>query len=595
MIPLGAPSTSLEVITFRQDLVARFLHNEDLRESIIVLLGRSHDSQRLVQKFALGRGDPDDLLDLAKTIKATEDIVSLLRHDETAAGKDNDCLATMIDRISLEKPLTLAKRIRESVDEEGLVQQHQIEDSEAGEMIALAQEVESSEGHDEESSLLPKKATAAKKNTPASIRDYYGEDNQAWIMRPEASPTLARLRAGLAGLLEEKSNLTASLRERLKASSLTLRWTPGLGHICHIKGKDTQLLSGAEIKTLSARRTTRSFHLPEWTALGQKLDQARLQLRAEEQRVFQALREDVVHNLIKLRRNAAVLDELDITTSFACLAQEQGLTRPVLDARSPSHKIVGGRHPTVEGGLTEQGRAFTADDCFVGAPGHGRAWLITGPNMAGKSTFLRQNALITILAQAGSYVPADHAELGIVDAIFTRVGSADNLYRDQSTFMVEMMETAHILRSATPRSFVIMDEIGRGTTPEDGAAVAFASLHHLVHVNRCRTLFATHFHSLADLAEAEGMVSASDGGPGAVEMYCTDVQEDGDGGFFYVHRLRKGINRQSHALKVARLAGLPDRAIENSRRVLDGAISTKGRATHYTAAYPGAKAGEVVG
>ncbi|KAJ9142050.1 MutS protein-like protein 1 [Pleurostoma richardsiae] len=563
---LSAPSTSLEVIGFRQDLVSRFIQDEALRDGIILLLRRSHDSQRLVQKFALGRGDPDDLLGLAATIKASEDIVAMLKDACTSgdvAKSADSCLEVMVDRINLESPLNLARRITEAVDEEGVVQRHQIEDGEAGDMIALAQEVVNSEGSAEDSSVLPK---TAKKKRPVSLRDYYGEDNEVWIMRPQASPRLQRLHEELASLMEEKVDLGERLKEKLGASSLTLRWTPGLGHICHIKGKDAR--NATDIRAVSSSRTTRSFHLPEWTQLGQRLDQARFQIRQEEQRVFQDLRQQVVLNIVKLRRNAAVLDELDITTSLARLALEQGLTRPVLN-RSAAHTIVGGRHPTVEGGLREAGRTFTRNDCFVGSPGHGRAWLITGPNMAGKSTFLRQNALITVLAQVGCYVPADYAELGVVDAIFSRVGSADNLYRDQSTFMVEMLETAQILRDATPRSFVIMDEIGRGTTPEDGAAVAFAALHHLVHVNRSRTLFATHFHAVADLVAAQGM-----SGGGAVETYCTDVEEDDRGGFSYVHRLRKGVNRQSHALKVARLAGLPEPAISIARQVLTGALQS---------------------
>jgi DNA mismatch repair ATPase MutS len=550
----------LEVINFRQNIVATFINDETLRDSVTLLLGRTHDSQRLVQKFALGRGDPDDLLDLAKTIRATEDVATLLNGADPAVVED-ECLQVLAKRISLTKPLTLAQRIKDSVDEEGLVQQHEIEESEAGEMIALAQEIVSNEGTEDDGPLLPKKVA---KRKPTSLKDHYGEDNQPWIMRPEASENLTRLHASLNSLIQEKAALADNLRDRLKAPSLTLRWTPGLGHICHIKGKDTRRLSTADIRTLSSRRTTRSFHLPEWTSLGQRLDQARLQIRAEEQRVFARLREDVVHNLVRLRRNAAVLSELDVTASFAALAIEQSLVRPRLD-RGTAHRVLGGRHPTVEGGLAERGRTFTRNDCLVGAPGQGRAWLVTGPNMAGKSTFLRQAALITVLAQAGAYVPAEHAEMGIVDAIYSRVGSADNLYRDQSTFMVEMLETAHILRRATPRSFVIMDEIGRGTTPEDGAAVAYAALHHLVRVNRCRTLFATHFHALAGLAAEQGM---TDGEDRAVEMYCTDVEEDGTGGFVYVHKLRKGVNRQSHALKVARLAGLPEKAIEVAQRVL---------------------------
>ena len=326
---------------------------------------------------------------------------------------------------------------------------------------------------------------------------------------------------------------------------MTLRWAPGMGHICHIRGaKDVRSSLQTPVATRDAKMTksTRSFYNPEWNTLGGKIDQVRLQIRAEEQRVFQELREQVITNLVKLRRNAAVLDELDIACSFAILAQEQGLVRPTVNIGF-DHKIFGGKHPTVKQGLEEQGKAFVSNSCFVGEKE--RIWLITGPNMAGKSTFLRQNALISILAQVGSFVPADHAEIGLVDKIFSRVGSADDLFRDQSTFMVEMAETADILHQATPRSLVIMDEIGRGTTPEDGLAIAFACLHHLYHINRSRTLFATHFHALADMSKEFSHLGC----------YCTSVMEEAGGSFSFVHRLRRGVNRQSHALKVAQLAG----------------------------------------
>ena len=195
--------------------------------------------------------------------------------------------------------------------------------------------------------------------------------------------------------------------------------------------------------------------------------------------------------------------------------------------------------------------------------------------MAGKSTFLRQNALISILAQTGSFVPAEHAEIGLVDKIFSRIGSADNLYNSQSTFMVEMLETAHILRSATQRSFVIMDEIGRGTTPRDGLAVAYATLDHLVRTNRSRTLFATHFHELAGMAQQRsGDGGDNAGGEGGkdnnmVACYCTDIKEDPDGrSWSYVYRLRRGVNKESHALKVAKLAGVPAEVLAVAQRVL---------------------------
>lgn len=579
---LSAPSTSLDVIRFRQDLVACFIADETLRENITTLLRKSHDSQRLVQKFAFGRGDADELLDLASTIGATEDIVTWLLGaiptGDVEQAATQACLQTMTKRIDLKSPTKLARRIREAIDEEGLVQQHQINDSEAESILSLAQETVNTEGSAEDiSSSSSLSIKSSRRRKPVSLHSHYGEDNEVWIMKPQASPHLTQLHAELNTLLAERETLVSTLRTRLDAPSLTLKWTPGLGHIAHIKGRrDLKSASIGELSMTSGRLTqsSRSFHLPEWTELGRRLDQARFQIRAEEGRLFTELRKQTVKNIVKLRRNAAVLDELDITTSLARLAIEKNLVRPLLN-NGMAHVIIGGRHPTVEGGLREAGRSFTNNDCFVGAStggstttAQGRVWLITGPNMAGKSTFLRQNALITILAQIGCYVPASYAEIGIVDAMFSRVGSADNLYHDQSTFMVEMLETATILQQATPRSFVIMDEIGRGTTPEDGCAVAFACLHHLVHVNQCRTLFATHFHGVADLVAEQAMRVGDGGEQGVVEMYCTDVVEDETGGFSYVHRLRKGVNRQSHALKVARLAGLPEAALRTARETL---------------------------
>lgn len=568
---LSAPSTCLEIITKRQELVEFFIKHPDTRDQIVQLLRRSHDSQRLVQKFAFGRGEPDDLIGLANTIRATEEIVQLLSSSSHSASNDHNTFADLVSRISLDEPLKLANRIWYSIDEDGISAQHQLEDSEAGQLLSLASDIVSNEGTSEEvATIMPKSAAAKIKKTgngrPSSIRDHYDADNLTFTMKPGASPALSALHAELDGFLHERSTLTDALSARFATPSLTLRWAPNLGHIVHVRGKDTKQIPSS-LPSLTSSRSTRTFSLPEWTALGQALHRTRFDVSAEETRIFASLREHVVRNLVKLRRNASVLDELDVNTSFARLAVENGLVRPVLSSSSTSHKIVAGRHPTVELGLRVAGRSFAPNDCLVGAPSHGRLWLITGPNMAGKSTYLRQNALITILAQTGCFVPAVHAEVGIVDAIFSRVGSADNLYNDQSTFMVEMLETAQILRAATPRSFVIMDEIGRGTTPGDGTAVAFAAMWHLATVNKCRALFATHFHELADLA-TERSLHVKQGGE--VECYCTDVAEDGRGGFVYVHKLRKGINRQSHALKVARLAGLPEAAIAVAKDIIGG-------------------------
>lgn len=189
---------------------------------------------------------------------------------------------------------------------------------------------------------------------------------------------------------------------------------------------------------------------------------------------------------------------------------------------SADYNVVNGRHPTVELGLLTAGRNFIPNT--VNMDSSHRLHLITGPNMSGKSSLLRQTALISILAQVGAFVPADYAELGLVDKVFSRVGAKDDLFRDRSTFMVEMLESAEILRRATPRSLVIMDEVGRGTTIKDGMAIAFATVHHLHGVSQCRALFATHFHELADMLGFDELDKLSSTYPG-VGFYCTDVDE----------------------------------------------------------------------
>lgn len=546
----------MQVINERLDLVSIFIEDTELRENVAQLLKRSYDAQRLVQKFTLGRGDPDDLICLSRAIEASKEVRRVLttKENDGADAAAKHSLRIMIDRLHLDGPSKLADDILAAIDEEGLLQKQRMEDDTAAQAAVLAQEVTMTEGMPEDVETLPKKVKTKKDATPA-----VDEQVDTWIMRRNASRLLHAMHEGLEKLHEEKSDLTIWLRDSAGSSNLTLKWTPGLGHICHVKGPKITQESLEELgvtRVVSSTKSTRSFYIPAWTELGGKMDQAKVQIRQEEQIIFERLRRGVILNLVKIRRNAGVMDELDVACSFASLAEEQKLVRPILNAGT-SHRIVGGRHPTVKLGLEEQGRSFVSNDCFLGDDDAERIWLITGPNMAGKSTFLRQNALITILAQVGSFVPAAFAELGIVDQIFSRIGAADDLFRDQSTFMVEMLETTAILTQATPRSFVIMDEVGRGTTPEDGTAVSFACLHHLHYRSRCRTLFATHFHALADMTS----------GFEALGRYCTDVKETASGSFSFVHRLRKGVNRESHALKVAQLAGLPKEAIEMARMV----------------------------
>ncbi|KAJ5510926.1 DNA mismatch repair protein MutS-like N-terminal [Penicillium expansum] len=557
----ASPSTSLQVINERLGLVSVFIEHVELRDSVIELLKRSHDSQRLVQKFAFGKGDPDDLICLSRAIEASKNVRQvLLDHNRLAVSSStsdlNHSLTIMISRLFLDGPIALADQILAAIDEEGLLQKQRIEDSTAAEAANLAQKVTMDEATSSELEALPKKVRA-KRGERTVMADTDSGPLDTWIMRRDASKNLNALHADLERLGDEKTSLTQRLRDSVDSSALSLKWTPGLGHICHVKGAKISQKSLEDLgvtRNVSSTKSTRSFYLPAWTELGLKMDHVKIRIRQEEQTIFERLRREVILNLVKIRRNAAVMDELDVACSFATLAQEQQMVRPILNDGT-CHKIVGGRHPTVKLGLEEQGRSFVSNDCFLGDSE--RIWLITGPNMAGKSTFLRQNALITILAQVGSFVPAAYAEIGIVDQIFSRIGAADDLFRDQSTFMVEMLETATILKQATPKSFVIMDEVGRGTTPEDGTAVSFACLHHLHNHNQSRVLFATHFHALADMTEDFDKLA----------RYCTDVKDMASGSFSFVHRLRKGVNRQSHALKVAQLAGLPEETLELAMRV----------------------------
>ena len=573
------------MINDRLDLIDELIHHEGLRDEIRSLLKRTFDSQRLVQKFSFGRGDADDLLSLARTIYVTRRLGSIL---EESNLNGSPSITRLLARFNREGPDRLADRISQAIDEDGLMIRQRTEEVDAAEVAGHAKSVIADEAERDDLQPLAKRLNSKRFSKTTEAEEKVALED-VWIMRRHASPTLSDLHDALQRLVDEKTTLRVTLRSRLNASTLTLKMTPGLGHICHVKGKDTKtdlsILGNA--RAVSSSKSTKSFYLPEWTILGSRIDEAKLRIRAEEQAIFQSLREDVITNLAALRRNAAALDELDVGTSFAILANEHELVRPQLD-HSNVYDVRGGRHISVESGLDNAGRSFTPNDCTLGSiqsqdssksssddsqNEDERIWLITGPNMAGKSTFLRQTALISILAQTGSFVPASSAQIGLVDAVYSRVGSADNLAHDQSTFMVEMLETASILKRATSRSLIVMDEVGRGTTPEDGLAVGYAVLRFLCDLPGVRVLFATHFHRLAEMFGGENGTSFQE----TVGCYCTRVVEDNSGGFRFDHRMRRGVNRDSHALKVARLAGLPESAIGTAKQVLkDLKVSTEG-------------------
>ena len=273
---------------------------------------------------------------------------------------------------------------------------------------------------------------------------------------------------------------------------------------------------------------------------------------------FEALRQAVLDQAGPVGAAARGLADLDLTAGLADLAVMDNWVEPVVDD-SRAFEVTGGRHPVVERALRRQGGgAFVANDCGLSTGNTPAIWLLTGPNMAGKSTFLRQNALIALLAQMGSFVPANAARIGLVSQLFSRVGAADDLARGRSTFMVEMVETAAILNQADDRALVILDEIGRGTATYDGLSIAWATLEHLHDANRCRALFATHYHEMTALA----------GKLRGVENATVTVKE-WDGDVIFLHEVRKGAADRSYGVQVARLAGLPQVVIDRAKVVLE--------------------------
>jgi DNA mismatch repair protein MutS len=277
-----------------------------------------------------------------------------------------------------------------------------------------------------------------------------------------------------------------------------------------------------------------------------------------EKRHYSALRDAILAQSGPIAAAARALAEIDLAASFADLAMAENWSEPRIDA-SRAFLVEGGRHPVVERALRRQGGAtFVANDCALTPEQTPAIWLLTGPNMAGKSTFLRQNALIALLAQAGSFVPAKSAHIGLVSQLFSRVGASDDLARGRSTFMVEMVETAAILNQADDRALVILDEIGRGTATYDGLSIAWATLEHLHETNRCRALFATHYHEMTTLADKlQGVENA------------TVTVKEWDGDVIFLHEVKRGAADRSYGVQVARLAGLPMAVIERAKVVLE--------------------------
>jgi DNA mismatch repair protein MutS len=496
---LSGPLTDPAAISARLDLVELFVRNERLRTEIRALLRECPDLARALSRLALGRGGPRDLAALRDGLGVTARLKPLLAGRPEAAA-------------------------------DGLLRRAIVDLGEHGVLVdrlgrALAAE-------------LPLQARDG-----GFIAPGYSFDLDEWRqLRDESRRMMANLQAryaeatGVANLKIRHNNVLGYYIEVTPAQSARLDAGPG-GPFIH-----RQTMANA------MRYTTVELAEIE-TRIGQAAEKA----LALELALFEDLTGEAISRADAVQRAAGALAAIDLAQSHAELAAERRYCRPVVEA-GHGFDIKGGRHPVVEASLPAATR-FVGNDCTL-EPGK-RLWLLTGPNMAGKSTFLRQNALIAVLAQIGAYVPAEAARIGIVDRLYSRVGAADDLARGRSTFMVEMVETAAILNQAGPRALVILDEIGRGTATYDGLSIAWAAVEHLHDRNRCRALFATHYHELTALAANLADLSC----------YTMRVKE-WQGDVVFLHEVAPGAADRSYGIHVAKLAGLPKPVILRAEAVL---------------------------
>ncbi|WVQ93833.1 hypothetical protein IAU59_000911 [Kwoniella sp. CBS 9459] len=602
---LTAPSTSLPTINSRLSLVQSFVDREELREELRDTLRNMEDVMRIIQRFKSQRGDGRDIWDVGRWIRSVQRILARideeLRYERSLGlaipnAKISEGIERLQELVESFEPLeALADTIERSIDETavmyGLGSDETEEDLEgiaaAGEaMVAGALEGKSTSKEGKES----------RKERDERIKQER-EERQWWIY-PSFSEELQNLHDELASLQAQKQKLQTDLVKRFGTPSLTL--CKGMRYGYHVQMSRSDGAKVTKARSLESIGGTSGkvlyFAFGQWSALGAQTEIAVETLSIAQRRASRELRNMITEQAEAIRKNADLVDEMDLTLSFAQNAVEMGWVRPELDD-STNLDIVDGRHPSIETSLLQASRTFTPNSTIMDPTSH--LHIITGPNQGGKSTLLRQTAVIAILAQSGSFVPASHAKLGIVDKVFSRVGARDDLWRDRSTFMLEMVETAAILKHATNRSLVIMDEIGRGTTLQAGISIAYATLDHILREIKCRTLFATHYHELGRMLGHEildreipstavdytGSVKGEDASEAAanegtrktrregVSFWCTDVDEV-DGASSYSYKLRPGINHNSHAIKAARLAGMPDSFLLTAEKTLSNLQQT---------------------
>jgi DNA mismatch repair protein MutS len=502
---LAAPLTDGALVARRLDAVATFVPDGAAREDIRMMLRAAPDMSRAMARLSLGRGGPRDLAGLRDGIQAADRVLARLSSSDNPPSE----IAAVIEALR-RPPRELAREFER----------------------ALAEQL------------------------PMSKRDggFVGEAYEPALDEARSLRDASRLVVAA---------MQARYADATGVKALKIRHNNVLGYFVEVTAQHGDRLMTPPLNATFIHRQTLAgqvrFTTAELGEIGARIANAGERALGLELEIFERLCALATAASEELREAALAFAMLDVATALAKLAADDNYVRPEVD-NSLNFAIEGGRHPVVEQALKQQGHPFIANACDLSpAPAQqsGQIWLITGPNMAGKSTFLRQNALIALMAQIGSFVPAARARIGIVDRLFSRVGAADDLARGRSTFMVEMVETAVILNQASERSLVILDEIGRGTATFDGLSIAWAAIEHLHEANRCRTLFATHYHELTALSAK------------LPRLFNATVRvKEWQGDVVFLHEVLPGSADRSYGIQVAKLAGLPAPVIARAKSVL---------------------------
>ncbi len=507
---LSAPLTNVDAINQRYDEVDYFLATNEIRRQARERLAKAPDLARALSRLSLGRGGPRDLGAVRDALMAGRELARLVNEHKSLS--------------------TPPQNLRDALAA--------IEGAEGEGFAGLIRELKTA---------LTPEAPLLARDGGFIAKDYDPGLDQARLLRDESRRVIA--------------GLESKYRDETGVKPLKVKHNNVLGYFVETPpSHGDKLMAPPHESTFIHRQTLASavrFTTPELADLDAKIARARDEALARELKLFDQLVAMVLEEQQALSAAADALAAIDVAAALAELAGQADYMRPtVSDTRD--FEIEGGRHPVVEKALQAAGEAeFIANDCRLSEAGETRLWLITGPNMAGKSTFLRQNALVAILAQAGAFVPAKSAHIGVIDRVFSRVGASDDLAKGRSTFMVEMVETAAILNQATDRSLVVLDEIGRGTSTFDGLSIAWAAVERLHDAIGCRGLFATHYHELTAL---EGQLPRLVNMSMKVREWKSEV--------IFLHEIAAGPADRSYGVAVARLAGLPQAVVERAETLL---------------------------